>query len=63
MMHMRKVDQIPVSAGGTTELAPGGYHVMLMDLVNPLEPGQSVALTLTFEKAGELTVNAEVRAL
>ena len=49
-------------AGGTVSFAPGGYHVMLMNLVAPLEVGQSVPVTLTFATAGEITVNAEVRA-
>lgn len=63
MMHMRKVNEIPVPAGGKTELAPGGYHVMLMDLATPLEPGNSIEMTLTFKVAGEIQVNAEVRPL
>lgn len=61
-MVMREVDEIPVPAGETVELKPGGYHVMLLELVAPLEEGSEVELTLTFEKAGEQTVTAEVRA-
>ena len=49
------------------ELKPGGYHVMLMDLVRPLKEGDTVPLQLTFEdKAGKkqtLEVKAQVKAL
>lgn len=62
MMTMREVESVPVPAGGTVMFAPGGYHVMLVELVKPLEVGTSVPLTLTFKDAGEVTVSAEVRA-
>jgi copper(I)-binding protein len=49
------------------DLKPGGYHVMLMDLVGPLKEGDTVPLKLTFEdKAGKkqtIDVKAQVRAL
>ncbi|MBX3285843.1 MAG: copper chaperone PCu(A)C [Acidimicrobiales bacterium] len=60
-MTMREVDSIELPAGEAVELKPGGYHVMLIDLVKPLEVGEKIELTLTFEKAGEQTVTAEVR--
>lgn len=53
MMHMRAVEEIPVPAGGTAVLEPGGYHVMLLDLAAPLEVGDTVEITFTFERAGE----------
>jgi copper(I)-binding protein len=62
MMSMSPVAAIPVPAGGSVDLAPGGYHVMLIDLVRPLEAGQTIPVTLTFEQAGTMTVMAEVRA-
>ncbi|MDH4074884.1 MAG: copper chaperone PCu(A)C [Acidimicrobiia bacterium] len=52
---------IEIPAGETVELAPGGYHVMLMELAEPLKEGAMFDLTLTFENAGEKTVNVEVR--
>lgn len=52
---------LEIPAGETVELAPGGYHIMLMELAEPLEEGSKFDLTLTFEKAGEKTVNVEVR--
>ncbi|MFZ8900881.1 MAG: copper chaperone PCu(A)C [Ilumatobacteraceae bacterium] len=42
-------------------LKPGGYHVMIFDLVAPLEIGQTFDVTLTFEKAGDVIVPVEVR--
>ena len=60
MMEMVPVDRIDIPAGGVAVLEPGGFHVMLLDLVAPLEPGTTVPLTLTFEVAGELTVDAVV---
>lgn len=63
MMTMRPVDRIAVVAGTTVALEPGGYHVMLLDLVAPLQVGQEVRITLVFEEAGEVDVVAEVRDL
>ncbi len=61
IMWMRHVkDGIPVPAHGAVELKPGGYHVMLMRLKTPVEKGGMLPLTLTFEKAGTVTVHAEV---
>lgn len=60
-MTMKPVDSIELPAGEAVKLEPGGYHIMLLDLVAPLEVGQSIEVTLTFEKAGEKTVTAEVR--
>jgi periplasmic copper chaperone A len=67
MMKMSAVGRLPLPAGKTIELKPGGYHVMLMDLMQPLKEGDSVPMTLTFEdKAGArqtVEVRAPVRAL
>ena len=60
-MTMREVDSIDLPAGEAVELKPGGYHIMLIDLVKPLEVGEQIELTLTFEQAGDRTVTAEVR--
>lgn len=54
---------VPVPAGQTVKLAPGGYHGMLMELAAALKEGDSFPMTLTFEKAGEVTVNVDVLAL
>lgn len=61
MMTMQPVDRIPVPAGESVALEPGGYHIMLMDLAQPLEVGSTIEVTLVFETAGEVVVTAEVR--
>jgi copper(I)-binding protein len=62
VMRMRQLDAIEVPAGKTVELKPGGMHLMLMGLKAPLKAGDSFALKLKFEKAGEVAVQAKVRA-
>ncbi len=59
---MRPVEFIEVPAQGETELKPGGLHIMLIGLKHELKAGDTVKLTLEFEKAGEMNVEAEVRA-
>jgi len=59
---MVKQDYVEVPAGGDLSFAPGGYHVMLMGLKQELKPGDSFPLMLTFEKAGQLTVQVVVQA-
>ena len=67
MMRMRAVGKLALPAGKAVELKPGGYHVMLMDLVQPLREGESIPVTLTFvDKEGRTTtqeIKAPVRAL
>jgi periplasmic copper chaperone A len=67
VMRMRAVPALELAPGQTTELKPGGYHVMLMDLKQPLQGGDTVSLTLVFEDANRArssqTVLAPVRAL
>ena len=61
--RMRRVDAIDVPAGNSVTLKPGGYHLMLTDLKAPLKEGDLVKLTLVFEKAGEIEVEATVGPL
>ena len=61
VMRMRKVEMLEVPGGTTTVLEPGGIHIMLIDLKQPLRAGQSVPLTLEFEKAGVLQVQVPIR--
>ncbi len=67
MMKMSAIDKLALPAGKAVELKPGGYHVMLMDLVQPLKEGETVPLKLTFQdKAGKkqtLDVKAPIKAL
>lgn len=49
VMKMRAVPALELPANKAVELKPGGYHVMLMDLKQPLKAGENVPLTLTIE--------------
>ena len=62
MMGMQPIARLEIPAGGTVQLAPGGYHVMLIGLTKDLNVGDTVQVTLKFEKAGDVTVTAQVRA-
>ena len=59
-MKMEHVDGIDIPAHGTLLMKPGGYHIMLMGLTQPLKEGEEIELTLIFEKAGEVKVTAKV---
>jgi copper(I)-binding protein len=59
-MGMQEIANVPMMANTPLALAPGGYHVMLIDLVAPLEIGATVSVTLTFASGGTTTVDAIV---
>jgi copper(I)-binding protein len=61
MMTMRQVESIPVPAGETVNLEPGGLHIMLLDVQRVIEPGEAIDVTLTFDSGEELVTTAEVR--
>lgn len=67
VMKMFPVAGVDVPAGKTVKLAPGGYHVMLMNLQKPLNAGDRVPLQLIFEAAGKkretVELSVEVRDL
>lgn len=68
VMKMRALpDGLPLPAGKTVTLAPGGYHVMLMGLKQQLKAGDKVPFTLTVEDADKtretIKIEAPVRAL
>lgn len=55
IMKMRKLDDgIAIPAGETVELKSGGLHLMFMDVAKPFKEGDSVPVTLTFQKAGKI---------
>jgi len=60
VMKMRAAPALTVPAGKTVSLAPGGYHVMLMGLKQPLIAGQSFPLTVNFAHAAPVTVEVKV---
>lgn len=65
MMKMSEVEGgLEIPAGGSVTLAPGGdaYHLMFMDIGQPLKHGECLTVTLKFEKAGDLTVQLNVGA-
>jgi copper(I)-binding protein len=64
VMKMRPLPNgLEIKPGETVELKSGGYHLMFMDLKQPLTQGDSLKATLQFEKAGSLDVNFNVNAL
>ncbi len=67
VMKMRAVKSVPLPAGKPVEFKPGGYHVMLIGLLKPLNGGDSVPIELTLQgkdqKSSKVNVSAEVRAL
>jgi copper(I)-binding protein len=64
VMNMSDLTEgILLPPGATVDLVPGGLHLMLMQMAQPLQPGQTHDVTLTFEKAGEVTVAMPVLTL
>lgn len=64
VMTMRPVSGgLDIAPGASVMLAPGGFHMMFMDLKQPLKEGDSVKGTLTFEKAGTVDVVFDVRGI
>ncbi len=63
VMQMRQVPEIRVPAGGSVELAPGGLHLMLIDLVEPLREGEEVEITLVLDNDETLTLAVPVKRI
>lgn len=64
VMKMRPLaDGLTIKPGETVELKPGGFHMMFMDIKQPLKQGETLKATLTFEKAGKLDVSFNVNAI
>jgi copper(I)-binding protein len=60
-MTMRGVERVELPAGETVAFEPGGYHVMLLGITQPLTAGGSFEMTLDFETGPDQTVTVEVR--
>jgi copper(I)-binding protein len=60
VMRMREVNTVELKPGAAVKFAPGGLHVMLLDM-KPVKAGDSFTLTLEFEKAGKQDVTVAVR--
>jgi copper(I)-binding protein len=64
VMTMRELDKgLAIEPGKTVKLAPGGYHLMLMDLKGALKQGDKVPVTLEFEKAGKVALSLDVQGV
>ena len=63
VMRMRRVEGLLVPGGGEVGLTPGGLHLMLLDLRESLVPGDTLSLTLDFERAGPVEVRVPVRGV
>ena len=61
VMRMREIEKIDIPAGQRTELKPGGLHVMLIGLHQPLQEGQMVPITLIFNDGSRQAISAPVR--
>ncbi len=63
VMKMRELEQgLPIPAGETVILKPGGFHIMFMDLAGPMAEGDSTEVTLVFANAGEVTLTMPIVA-
>jgi periplasmic copper chaperone A len=64
VMTMRPLDNgLTIEPGKTVKLAPGGFHLMMFDLKNPLKQGDKVSVILEFEKAGKVTLSLDVEGI
>jgi periplasmic copper chaperone A len=64
VMTMRALDKgLVIEPGKTVKLAPGGYHLMLLDLKRPLKQGDKLPVTLEFEKAGKVSLSLDVQGI
>ena len=61
VMKMRQVKTFDIPARERYTLRPGGAHMMLVDLKQPLKKGERFAMRLRFERAGELEIELEVQ--
>jgi len=63
VMKMYQVPKIDVPKNGQVELKPGGYHVMLIGLHNPLEKGKTASFSLEFSNGETKTITAPIKSV
>lgn len=63
IMRMEMQDELEVAPGSTAVFAPGGLHIMLMRLDQPLKQGEVFPVVLTFKNAGEVTIYVDVTGI
>lgn len=61
VMQMRAVARLPIGAGQTLTLSPGGRHLMFFDVAQPFAEGETIPVRLRFERAGDVDVSLPVR--
>lgn len=62
MMRMRQLEKLDMKRGEVVSFQPGGMHLMLMGVTEPLPPGAALDVTFHFANAGDVTATAEVTA-
>ena len=60
-MSMQQQESVPVEAGAQVEFKPGGLHIMLIQLNNDLTAGETIPVTLQFQNAGPIQIQANVK--
>ena len=63
MMKMRQVPKISIAAKAKTDLKPGGYHIMLINLKKVIKPGDIIAINLEFDNGAKQVIKAEVKKM
>jgi len=63
MLKMRQVPKISIAAKATTDLKPGGYHIMLINLKKAIKPGDIININLEFDNGTKQTIKAEVKKI
>ncbi len=61
VMKMEHIPGLEIPAKREVSLEPGGYHVMLIGVNQALQPGDTLPITLNFEKSGEMQLEVQVR--
>ena len=63
MMEMLPVTSLPIAPGAPIEFSPGGYHIMLTGMAQPLSAGQTFPVTLTFANGSKVTTKVTVQPM
>jgi copper(I)-binding protein len=63
MMSMRPLELVEIPASKVTLFEPGALHIMLKHLSSPLVHGETFGMTLTFERAGKIEIEVDVRGV
>lgn len=63
LMKMRQVPFIEIPAGGMTELKPGGFHIMMLGIKQPLKEGESVQIELEFANGDKLNFESPIQKM